>query len=82
MLRSRTATLRGRAPAGVLVSVGGTRVVVSSDGTFEHQVRLDEGDNRVDVVAEDVVGRRVVRQSPPLRVDTRPPSVGTRGRWE
>jgi hypothetical protein len=66
----------------VLVSVGGTRVVVADDGTFEHTVTLSEGENQVEVTAEDVVGRRVVRRSPPLRVDTRPPAVGTHGRRE
>lgn len=81
-LRSRTAIVRGRAPVGVLVSVGGTRVVVADDGTFEHTVTLSEGQNRLEVTAEDVMGRRVTRRSPPLRVDTRPPSVGARGRWE
>jgi hypothetical protein len=82
VIRSRSATVRGRAPAGVLVSVGGTRVVVSSDGTFTRDVPLGEGDNHVEVSADDVVGRHVVRRSPPIHVDTHPPQVGTHGRWE
>jgi len=81
VLRTHTAVIRGRAPAGVLVSVGGARVVVGDDGTFAREVPLAEGPNAVVVSAVDVRGRQVVRQTE-LRVDTHPPRVRTHGRFE
>ncbi len=82
VVRARSTVVRGRAPTGVLVSVGSAQVVVAPDGTFEHEVPLREGENHIDVTADDVTGRHVVRASPPIHVDTRPPTVGTHGRWE
>ena len=81
-MRSRTAIVRGHAPAGVLVSVGSTRVVLTPEGSFEQTLTLPDGDHEVEVTAEDVVGHRAVRRSPTLHVDTRPPAVNVRGRWE
>jgi hypothetical protein len=82
VLRSHSVALRGRAPPGVLLSVNGVRVVVEADGAFTAPVALAEGDNHVEVTAEDVVGHRTTRRSPPLQVDTRPPVVGAHGRWQ
>lgn len=79
-LRARSAVVQGQAPAGVLVSVRGVRVATDPEGRFRAQVPLEEGDNAVEVQAEDVLGRRVVRRNA-VRVDTRPPELDTRGGW-
>jgi hypothetical protein len=81
-VRSGSVMLRGHAPMGVLVSVGGVRVVVAPDGTFTQEVPLVEGENHIEVSAEDAAGHHVVRGSPTIRRDTRPPRVETSGRWQ
>lgn len=81
-VRGRATTIRGHAPAGVLVSIDGARVVVDSTGSFEGNVPLREGENRVVVHAVDVNGHEQTRRSPPIRVDNSPPHVNSHGQWQ
>ncbi|HKA90234.1 MAG TPA: hypothetical protein VKE22_21380 [Haliangiales bacterium] len=70
-------TLRGRTSRGADVAINGRPVSVGADGSFAVQVPLREGSNRVEVVAEPIVGpaKRVVRDvsarttGPPLEAD-------------
>ncbi len=81
VINTHTAVIRGRAPAGVLVSVDGARVVVDQHGTFTRDLWLSEGTHDVQVTADDAAGHRAIRQGA-LRVDTHPPRMQTRGNFE
>ncbi|MBI4508392.1 MAG: FecR domain-containing protein [Deltaproteobacteria bacterium] len=71
------ANLRGKATPGTQVLVNGQLALVKDDGTFEAQIVLREGDNRVAVLAEGIDGKTrelkgqilVNTKGPPLDAD-------------
>jgi len=84
------ATVRGKAAPGTEITVAGQPAVVKDDGSFETQVALREGANRIEVLAETVDGRtrtsagriQVNTKGPPLEADPSnlfdPPDAGGR----
>jgi hypothetical protein len=52
------APVRGKTRPSSRVRVNGRPVPVERDGSFQAPVRLEDGDNSVQVEAEDIVGRR------------------------
>lgn len=79
----RRMIVRGKATPGALVSVGGERVQVGSDGVFTHVLLLREGEQIIEASALDVAGRRERVRSPPVVLDTRAPETqfDTRDLW-
>jgi hypothetical protein len=79
----RRMVVRGRTTPGALVSVGGERVQVDSDGAFTHVLLLREGEQIIEASASDVAGRREKERSPPVVLDTRAPETrfDTRDLW-
>jgi hypothetical protein len=79
----RRMVVRGRTTPGALVSVGGERVQVDSDGAFTHVLQLREGEQIIEAAASDVAGRREKERSPPVVLDTRAPETrfDTRDLW-
>ena len=55
--RERSATIKGEASPGAVVSINGARIVAASDGSFSASVPLSEGTNSLLVEAEDATGR-------------------------
>jgi hypothetical protein len=79
----RRIVVTGRTTPGALVSMGGERVRVGSDGVFTHILFLREGQQTLEASARDVAGRRERSKSPPVVLDTRAPDTrfDTRDLW-
>ena len=75
--RQETMVVRGEADPGASVSVNGRDAQVSADGSFEAEVPLAPGQNRISVSSTDRFGRtagdaallQVDRKPPPVKVD-------------
>ncbi len=72
--RDRAVEVRGAVSPGSTVSVDGQPVPTEVDGTFRSRVTLEEGTNKITVKARGL-GGVVVKESPEIKVDTRPPRV-------
>jgi hypothetical protein len=72
--RTRT-TLSGKTTAGALVMINGILVRADQDGRFTLDVPLREGSNRLVVSVTDSAGNTSQRESPEIRVDTKPPGL-------
>ena len=78
MTRKATMVVRGEADPGAAVSVNGRGAQVSADGSFEAEVPLEPGANRISVSSTDRFGRttgdaallQVDRKPPPVKVDS------------
>jgi hypothetical protein len=64
-----TITLKGQAPADAVVTVNDEIILVSSDQTFEAEVKLEAGPNLIEIVASDLNGNEVYL---PLTIDYEP----------
>ncbi len=62
--RRKTATVRGSATPGALISVNGVRFSADAAGSFNATVALNEGKNVLLVEAETVTGKRQQKQIP------------------
>ncbi len=71
---ARTVEVRGAVSPGSRVEVEGKPVQTDVDGSFRTQVPLEEGTNTITVTAKGL-GGKVVKKSPEIKVDTRPPRV-------
>lgn len=49
-------TIEGSTDAGVSLRINGSPVVVGTDGSFRKIVRLKEGENTIEIEAEDIAG--------------------------
>ena len=73
--------MRPRSPSAApparssVVTINGARVPVAADGKFATQVPLREGENVVQVEAEDVTGRRKTTSTTLVRQPTRRPKL-------
>lgn len=81
--RERRLVVRGQVAPGSEVRVADRSTRVRPDGSFETEVSLAEGVNRVAVRARDIAGRTKVDESPAVMVKTRPPplEVLEQGQW-
>jgi hypothetical protein len=81
--RERRLVVRGRVDPGTEVRIEDRSTSVAHDGTFETEVALSEGVNRVAVRARDIAGRTKTAESPAVMVKTRPPplEVLSQGHW-
>ncbi len=77
-------TISGRTTAGALVMVNGFQVRAGADGGWSLDIPLREGSNRLVVSVTDSAGNSSRRESPEIRVDTRPPGleVDAKGLWK
>lgn len=64
-----TITIKGQAPADAVVTVNDDIILVSSDQSFEAEVKLDPGPNLIEIVASDVNDNEVYL---PLTIDYEP----------
>jgi len=69
----REAKVKGKAQPSTRVNVNGVETEVGGDGVFHASVPLKVGKNRVEVEAEDIVGRKKILE----RVVTRTPAAPT-----
>jgi len=78
------AKIRGTTSAAAIVMVNGIRVRADAQGEFSLDVPLNEGENQLVISSTDTAGNSVVRQSPEIVVDTRPPDlkVDAKGLWK
>jgi Glucodextranase, domain B/FecR protein len=76
--------IRGRTDVGARIVLNNKVVPVRADGSFEMEVDLDEGENELDVVAEDVAGNKASDQSDEIVRDSTAPKgrVETTNIWE
>ncbi|MCP4448725.1 MAG: hypothetical protein GY811_25825 [Myxococcales bacterium] len=81
VLRMRETVVRGTTTPGAIVSVGGVRVQADSNGEFRTKVALKEGHNRLKLIVEDAMGRRLGRDLPSFVVDSKPPNTKTGVEW-
>jgi len=79
-LARREAKLKGLSTPGAIVSINGVRVIAGTDGEFETRVQLEEGQNDVEILAEDVLGR-TTSESVAVTVDTRAPEAKGELEW-
>lgn len=81
--RERRLVVRGHVAPGSEVRVADQRTAVRPDGSFETEIELAEGANRIAVRARDVAGRTKVEESPAVMVKTHPPplEVLSQGQW-
>lgn len=80
----RKLVVRGQTVPGAVLTLGGQRVEVGTDGRFTHTVWLREGAQALDAVARDVAGRRERSRSQTVILDTRAPDTrfDTRSLWK
>ncbi len=79
-LSQRSTLVEGETAAGALVSINGVEAVTSG-GRFSVTVPLREGDNELDIVARDVLGRQSRQRIRGINVDSQPPEIKGRVRW-
>ena len=81
--RDPTTNVQVVAPAGSTVRVNDRAVTLDSSGHAVVAVRLAEGENKIHLEAQDVVGNRKNEDSGTIVLDTRPPDskVG-KARWK
>ncbi|UCC87515.1 MAG: hypothetical protein JSV81_22090 [Anaerolineales bacterium] len=65
-------TVSGRAPPGTTLKINDRPVALNPDGSFEHDLLLEEGDNLIQVVATDDVGN-LTTQERLVHLKTKPP---------
>ena len=58
-VRSAAVVVHGRTAPGATVTIGGVSTVADRDGSFQVEVPLEPGANRIEVVASDGTGRSV-----------------------
>ncbi len=58
LTREQVLTVTGRSEPGATVTIGSLQVTVSTDGTFDLEVTLEEGDNPLAIFASDPAGNR------------------------
>jgi hypothetical protein len=77
-------TISGRTTAGALVMVNGFQVRADENGKWSLDVPLREGSNHLVVSVTDSAGNSSRRESPEIRVDTKPPGleVDAKGLWK
>lgn len=82
-VKTRT-RVSGSTTAAATVMVNGILVRADPQGQFSLDVALQQGKNRVVVIATDASGRTTVKQSPEIRVDSSPPDlkVDAEGLWK
>lgn len=76
--------ITGTTTAAATVMVNGIQVMADAQGDFSLEVPLREGTNQLVISSTDATGQSVVRQSPEILVDTRPPDlkVDAKGLWK
>jgi hypothetical protein len=79
-LSQRSTVVEGETAPGALVSINGVEAVTSG-GRFSVTVPLREGDNNLDIVARDVLGRQSRKRVSGINVDSQPPMVNGKVRW-
>jgi hypothetical protein len=81
--RRRTVAVSGQAAAGTVVRVNGRPATVGADGAFATAVALENGSNRVEVEATDMLGRTTKRAATVI-LNRRAPAVKAKneGLWE
>ncbi len=57
IVRNSAVVVFGRTAPGATVTVGSVSIVADRDGRFQLEVRLEPGENRIEVVASDGAGR-------------------------
>ncbi len=71
------------APPGATVRVNDTAVTLDSSGRATVAVKLVEGENKIHLEAQDVVGNKRNEDSQTIVLDTRPPDIhGGKARWK
>ena len=50
---NQSITLKGKTDVGAKIYVNKRAVFPNSDGEFKHTIRLEEGENKIEVLAED-----------------------------
>jgi len=73
------ATVRGAVSPGTSVDVNGVRAQVSATGEFSAAVPLQEGNNKIEVRAEDLAGRTKESSGQVFRAPTSPPGIRQEG---
>lgn len=61
-LKQNQQTLRGKTSEGSSVTVNGFRAIVSSDGSFTNDIKLQEGGNGIKVVSTDQAGNTTEKE--------------------
>lgn len=79
-LSQRSTLVEGETAPGALVSINGVEAVTNG-GRFSVTVPLQEGDNDLDIVARDVLGRQSRKRVSGVNVDSQPPDVRGKVRW-
>jgi hypothetical protein len=79
-LSQRSTLVEGETAPGALVSINGVEAATSG-GRFSVSVPLHEGDNDLEIVARDVLGRQSRRRVRGINVDSQPPDVKGKVRW-
>lgn len=79
-LSQRSTLVEGETAPGALVSINGVEAPVSG-GRFSVTVPLREGDNNLEIVAHDVLGRQSRKRVSGINVDSQPPEVRGKVRW-
>lgn len=79
-LSQRSTLVEGETTPGALVSINGVEAVTSG-GRFSVTVPLREGDNDLEIVARDVLGRQSRKRVAGINVDSQPPDVRGKVRW-
>ncbi|HOX42632.1 MAG TPA: FecR domain-containing protein [Myxococcota bacterium] len=76
--------LEGSTVAGAVVMVNGLMVRADGAGSFQVDVPLREGPNKLVVNATDNAGNAALKESPTILVDTKPPAldVDAKGLWK
>ena len=57
IVRASAVVVFGRTAPGATVTAGGVSTIADRDGSFQIEVRLEPGPNRIEVVASDAAGR-------------------------
>ena len=76
-MHTARAPIRGTAGAMSVVTINGARIPVGADGRFATSVPLREGENVVQVEAEDLTGRRKTTRTTLVRPPTQKPKLTT-----
>ncbi|MEY2932561.1 MAG: hypothetical protein RL033_3310 [Pseudomonadota bacterium] len=79
-LSQRSTLVEGETTPGAQVSINGVEATTNG-GHFSVTVPLREGDNALDIVARDVLGRRSSKRVGGINVDSQPPMVKGKVRW-
>jgi len=79
--RAKKTKIRGKSTPGTVISINNAQVAVDQNGEFETEIALNEGTNKLVVIAEDALGRRKKVDLPAITVKSSVEKMQGKSRW-